>query len=151
MNSVYSQKIFRLYSDYISWSVELMRSFGGVKIFTQLFTGGAQYKNREEHMEFFKDVEDAAGEFFYAIKECTVERDELLDVLQYVLLVCHEGVDEWGDWMLLAAEKHFVPFADLLSREEAVKLYEPYRKLRRRNKGLPPQEDILKKLKKLSK
>ena len=151
MKSAYFEKIISLYTEYISWSAELMRSFGGVKIFSQLFTGGGQYKNREEHMIFFKAVEEAAGEYYAALKNGSAAKAELPELLGFVLLSCHERVDEWGDWMLMAAEKHFVPFVDLLEKEEAASLYEPYRRLRRRNKGLPPQEEILKKLKKLGK
>ena len=150
MKSVHFERIISLYSGYISWSAELMRSFGGVKIFTQLFTGGGQYKNREEHMVFFKAVEEAAGEYYDALKNGSAPKEELAELLSFVLLTCHERVDEWGDWMLMAAEKHFIPFVDLLEREEALSLYEPYRRLRRRNKGLPPQDELLKILKKLS-
>ena len=151
MKSIYFERIVSLYSEYISWSAELMRSFGGVKIFAQLFTGGGQYKNREEHMEFFKATEEAAGEYFEAQKNGSAPREELAELLNFVLITCHEKVDEWGEWMVMAAEKHFVPFVDMLDKEEASRLYGPYRRLRRRNKGLPPQDEILKKLKTLGK
>ncbi len=151
MENIYTQKIFSLYSEYISWSAELMRSFGGIKIFSQLFTGGGQYKNREEHMVFFKATEAAVGEYYDALANGSAPREELEEVLRFVLVDCHDAVDEWGDWMLMAAEKHFVPFVDVLEKEEASRLYEPYRRLRRRNKGLPPQDEILKKLKMLGK
>ena len=147
----YATRIIDLYTEYISWSAELMRSFGGVKIFSQLFTGGGQYKNREEHMIFFKAVEEVAGEYYAALKNGDAPRREAMEILYYVLIGCHGSVDEWGDWMLMAAEKHFVSFVDLLEKEEAAFLYEPYRRLRRRNKGLHPQEEIMKKLKKLGK
>ena len=151
MENTYTKKIISLYSDYITWSAELMRSFGGVKIFSQLFTGGGQYKNRAEHEIFFNACGEAAAELAAAMEDGLVAKEELLELLRFVLVDCHEAVDEWGDWMLLASEKHFVPIVDSLSREEAMPLYEPYRRLRRKNKGLPPQYDILKTLKALCK
>ena len=78
-------------------------------------------------------------------------REELLPLMEYALIGCHEGVDEGTDWMLLAAERLFMPFLELLSGDEAASLYEPYRRLRRKNVGLPPQSEILKTLKKMRK
>lgn len=144
----YSGNILRLYREYIEWSRELMGSYGGVKMFAQLFTGGAEYKNRPEHMDFFRAVEKAAGEYMDAFMEGRLERESLFELLSYVLLDCHNECDDWADWMLMAVEKSFLPFVELLSGQEAAKLYEPYRKLRRKNKGLPPQDEMLKKLKK---
>lgn len=151
MTNELSRSIYALYHEYIRWSSELMKSYGGVKMFTQMFTGGGEYKNREEHGAFFKNCEKAAGEYLAAVEAGTEEREELLRLLQYVLVDCHGQVDDWAEWMLLAVEKHFIPFVDLLSREEAQSLVEPYRRLRRQNKGLPPQDEILKKLKKICK
>ena len=115
----YATRIIDLYTEYISWSAELMRSFGGVKIFSQLFTGGGQYKNREEHRSFFKAVDEVAGEYYAALKNGDAPRREAMEILYYVLIGCHGSVDEWGDWMLMAAEKHFV-FS--VSRIDALKL-----------------------------
>ncbi len=151
MDNTYTQTIYDLYSDYIRWSSELMGSFGGIKMFSQMFTGGGEYKNREEHRKFFADCGIAAEEYFAAMKDGRTGTEELPNVLRLVLVDCHYEGDDWADWMLLAAEKHFIPFVDMLSREEAVELYEPYRRLRRGNRGLPPQDEILKKLKKMAK
>ena len=151
MENAFTQKIISLYSEYITWSAELMRSFGGVKIFSQLFTGGGQYKNRPEHEVFFNACGEAAAELSAALNEGLVSKAELVELLRFVLIDCHDRVDEWGDWMLMASEKHFVPMVESLSREEAMPLYEPYRRLRRKNKGLPPQYDIHKILKTLCK
>lgn len=144
----YSAGIVNLYREYIRWSQELMGSFGGVRMFAQLFTGGGEYKNRPEHMTFFNAVEKAAEEYAVSLAEGNIERDSLPRLLKYVLLDCHAESDDWSDWMLLAAEKHFISLVEGLTAEEAASLYEPYRKLRRRSKGLPPQDDILRLLKK---
>lgn len=143
----YSGNIIKLYDDYINWSNELLGSFGGVQMFAQLFTGGAEYNKREEHSAFFSACGEAAGAYLAALGEGEAPREELMPLLSYVLIRCHSGGDDWAEWMLLAAEKHFLPFIELLTKEEAAELYEPYRKLRRRNKGLPPQDEMLKKLK----
>ncbi len=147
----YCGNIFRIYREYLEWSRELMGSYGGVKIFAQMFTGGGEYKNRPEHMEFFNSCEKAAGEYLAALKDGAVSRDGLIPLLKYTLVDCHSQCDDWGDWMLMAVEKHFLPFGELLTKEEAAELFEPYRKLRRRSKGLPPQEEMLKILKKKQK
>lgn len=146
----YREKFEGLYSSYIDWSRELMGSYGGIKMFAQMFTGGAEYKNREEHMDFFRAAGTLAEEYMVELKSGSADRDGLMEILRYVLLDCHGVGDDWAEWMLLAVEKHFIAFVELLSREEAAALLEPYKKLRRRNKGLPPQDEILKKLKKLS-
>ena len=99
-------------------------------------------------MTFFNAVEKAAEEYAVALAEGNIERDSLPGLLKYVLLDCHAESDDWSDWMLLAAEKHFISLVEGLTAEEAALLYEPYRKLRRRSKGLPPQDDILRLLKK---
>ncbi len=150
MKDSYAQNILDLYKNYITWSADLMDSFGGIKMFSQMFTGGTEYKNREEHKSFIAACEKAAEEYLEALRGGEAPREELLSLLKYVLLDCHGECDEWAEWMLLAAEKNFLPYVELLKTEEAEALYEPYRRLRRKNRGLPPQDEFLKKLKKLS-
>jgi len=143
----YQSNIISLYRNYIQWSKDLMGSFGGVRMRAQRCTGGGEYKNRQEHMEFFSAVEAAAGEYTDAFKAERIDRESLSGLLRYTLIDCHSESDDWSDWMLMAAEKHFLPIAGLLTAAEAQELYEPYRKLRRKNKGLPPQDEMLKLLK----
>jgi len=144
----YCSKIIDIYTEYLNWSKRLLRSLGGTKMFSSILTGGAEYKNREEHEEFFCDCKKAVEEYYAAIINGDTGREDLMPLLRYALLDCHSECDERAEWMLLAAEKHFLPFMELITREEAEELYEPYRKLRRSHKGLPPQDEILKKLKK---
>ena len=53
MMDSYSGNIIRIYKDYLEWSRNFMSSLGGVKMVAQMFTGGGEYKNRSEHMDFF--------------------------------------------------------------------------------------------------
>ena len=148
MNDPKAKAVIELYEDYIRWSGEFLAEYGGIKIFSQLFTGGADYKQRSEHKEFFARCEDAAEEYLQALKSGEADKDDFGQLMQYVLIDCHSSCDDWAEWMLLAAEKNFLPHTEFLTAEQRNALYEPYRRLRKKNRGLPPQEECLKKLKK---
>ena len=147
----YCTNIVNVYTDYMAWSKKLLLSMGGARAIGQMLTGGAEYKNREEHAEFYHKCEAAVAEYKAALVDGSADRASLLPLLKYVLIDVYSQCDERAEWMLLAVEKHYMSFIDELSREEAAEIFEPYRKLRRKNKGLPPQDEILKKLKKLQK
>ena len=147
----YCTNIVNTYTDYMAWSKKLLLSMGGSRAIGQMLTGGAEYKNREEHVEFYHKCEAAVNEYKAALADGSADRASLLPLLKYVLLDVYSQCDERAEWMLLAVEKHYMSFIEELSREEAAEIFEPYRKLRRKNKGLPPQDEIVKKLKKLQK
>ena len=145
------RNIINIYDEYLAWSKKLLLSMGGTRAIGQMLTGGAEYKNREEHAEFYHKCEAAVGEYSAALADGSADRASLMPFLKYILIDVHADCDERAEWMLLAAERHYLPFLELLTAEEAAELFEPYRKLRRRNKGLPPQDEMMKKLKKLQK
>ncbi|MBQ9733426.1 MAG: hypothetical protein IJV74_04245 [Clostridia bacterium] len=138
-----------LYTEYIAWSAEYYAQRSGLLLFSDMFTGGADYKKREEHGRFYERCAALAKDLAASMGAPGADRSLLVPMLRFVLIDCHENCDDWGEWMLLAAEKNFMPLVEMLSGAEAKELYEPYRKLRRKNRGLPPQDELLKKLKKL--
>lgn len=150
MENTFTQAIYNLYSEYISWSAEFLAECGGLNIVKRMFTGNAEYNRRPEHMKFFSDCRAEAEKYLEDVRN-GAGREELMPLLRYVFISCHESCDDVTEWMLMAAEKNFIPFADELTKAEAEELYKPYRSLRRKNRGMPPQDELLKKLKELSK
>ena len=149
-DTVYTGNIYELYRGYVDWSTGFPKDRGGFGILRRLITGNSEYNRQKEHEIFSRQLKGAVEEYGEALRD-GLGREELLPLMEYALIGCHEGVDEGTDWMLLAAERLFMPFLELLSGEEAASLYEPYRRLRRKNIGLPPQSEILKTLKKMRK
>ena len=140
-------KIFELYEDYIRWSAEFLDDYGGLKMFSQLFNGGADYKLRPEHGEFLRSVEAASADYLSALRSGEADRSGLVGLMNYVQRQCYGLCDDWAAWTLLAAEKSALPLVEFLTAEEATALCREYKKQRRRNLGLQPQQDMLKALK----
>jgi len=150
MERTYTNEIYTLYEDYTAWSITFLVENGGMNILRRFFLGNSEYNKQKEHTTFFKAVTEVAENYAAAL-DAGEGREELLPLLQYVLVDCHTGCDETTDWMLLASEKNFIPLLDYINEEEAAALSEPYMRLRRKNRGLPPQDEIRKKLKKAHK
>ncbi len=142
------EKIRGIYAVYINWSAEYLAERSAGSSLSALFTGDRAFKERPEHVSFFDSCAETAAKLLGKLSVGTGVSDRLYELMRFVLLECHEDRIASVDWMLLAAEKHFLPFVELLSAEQAAELYEPYRRARRKNKGLPPQDEMLKKLKK---
>lgn len=140
-------KIFELYEDYIRWSAEFLEEYGGIKMFSQLFNGGADYKQRPEHGQFLHAVECSSAEYLSALRSGEADRRDVKSLLSYVQTLCYSRCDDWATWTLLAAEKSALPFVEFLSAEEAAPLCKEYKKQRRKNLGLQPQHDMMKALK----
>lgn len=143
--------VYRIYAGYINWSSDYIASRPAGKVFSALFTGDSDYKSRPEHEEFIAVCEKAVGELYAHFSTGGFERGKILKLLDYVLFDCHEHCGNEAEWMIFAVEKFFLPFMDHLSKEEAGDFYERYRAFRKRKRGLPVQDEMLKKLKKKSK
>lgn len=143
--------ISQVYTRYIDWSAEYLGGRSGIKVFTAMFSGDGDYKRQPEHTNFFNACAAAAESFLAEFSTGGIQRGELLRVLDYALFDCHGETDRYADWMLLAVEKHFLPFAQLLTAEEAAPRYERYRLARKHSRGLPAQDEMLKILKKRAK
>lgn len=140
-----------VYTRYLDWSADYLGGRSGIKVFSAMLTGEGDYKRQSEHMSFFNDCAAAAESFLEEFEAGRLSRQAMLSTLDYALFGCHEEADQYADWMLLAAEKHFLPFAEHLSAGEAAERYERYRAERKRSRGLPTQDEMLKILKKKSK
>lgn len=140
--------VYAVYNEYINWSSRFILERGTGNTLAAIFTGDREFKDRPEHKSFFDSCGKAAGELYGLFADGKCGSEDILKMLEYVLIDCHKDRMDAVEWMLLAAERHFSPFIPHLSGDEAAALYEPYRRLRRKNRGLPPQDEILKKLKK---
>ena len=150
MEKTYTNEIYELYEGYIGWSITFLAEHEGLNILHRLFLGNSEYNKQPEHVKFFNAV-TAAAENYRAVLASGEGREELLPLLEYVLVSCHDGIDGTTDWMLLASEKNFIPLLDCINDGEAEVLCAPYIRLRRKNRGLPPQDEIRRKLKKTHK
>lgn len=150
MEKIYTSEIYELYEGYIGWSTTFILEHGGLNFLRRFFLGNSEYNRQKEHVEFFNACKKAAEDYLDALRRGE-GAEELRALMDYVLVDCHEGWDDSTEWMLLAAEKNFIPLVEMLDESDMAELYEPYRKLRRKNRGLPPQDEILKMLKKTHK
>ena len=150
MERKYTARIYELYDNYAYWSLSFQQSHGGLKSQRRFLTGNSEYNRQENHKVFFNECGTVVDEYLETVRSGE-GREELLPLLNYVLIECHYDMDPGTEWMLLAMEKRFIPFLEFIGSAGAKYLYEPYRALRRKNRGLPPQDEILKILKKLHK
>ncbi len=145
------EKIRDIYIEYINWGEFYLAERSAGSSLSALFTGDRAFKERPEHTKFYSSCGETAEKLLTEIKAGEAVSEEFFDLMKFVLIDCHIGRIDSVEWMLLAAEKHFLPFVELLGKAQAAELLEPYRRARRKNKGLPPQDDMLKRLKKCAK
>lgn len=135
------------YAEYDMWVRSVHKNQAAARVLTMMITGDRTFKNSPEHERFLTDVEKLSEELIARYRAGDA-RETLPELLQFVLIDCHDGVDQDTDWMFLAAEKVFIPLLELLTQEEAAALYPPYKQLRRKQPGLEIQKNIRKSLKK---
>lgn len=143
-------EVKKLYIDYINWSSDYLASRSADRVIGALFTGDRDYKTRPEHEQFVADCESAVGR----LCECFTrggDQSPVLDLLDYVLFDVHSHCGDEAAWMILACEKYYLPFLDRLSAAELEALYARYKAFRKKKMNLPVQDEMLKKMKKLSK
>ncbi len=138
------------YINYINWSSDYLASRSVGTVLTGLFTGNGDYNSRQEHKSFASDCEKAAEELCANMKNGG-DGSRLWEMLDYVLFQAHGICGNEADWMILAAEKYYIPLVEYLPAKQQRELYERYKAFRKKKMNLPAQEEMLKKLKKLSK
>lgn len=138
------------YINYINWTSDYLASRSAGKILAGMFTSNADFNNRDEHNDFVAACEGACADICAqaALCDCSAELMKLLD---YVLFDVYSHCGDEAGWMILACEKYCLPILDLLSKNDLAQLYERYKAFRKKKMNLPVQDEMLKKMKKLSK
>lgn len=143
-------RVKEIYAAYINWSSDYIASRPAGRVLSALFTGDSDYKSRGEHQVFIDDCEAAAGQLLENFSDEGCAREKVIDTLDYALFRVHEHCGGEAEWMIFAVEKFYLPFLDKLRAEELADFYERYRAFRKKKMGLPVQDEMLKKMKKLS-
>ena len=141
-----AEQLRNRYGAYAAWVRQSLeeRNFGRIAI--GWLSGNDAFKRSGEHERFLNDVQALCAPLLEQYRAGEA-RSTLPEVLRFALIDCHADALQETEWMFLAAEMPFVPFLDLLTKEEAAALYPDYKALRRRQPGLQPQKTIQKKLK----
>lgn len=143
-------RLEKIYSDYVNWSAEYLATRPAGSVIGALFTGDRDYKARDEHDEFAGKCQEFAGQLCEGT-EAGAPHGRLMELLNYVFFDVYSLCGDEAAWMLMACEKFYIPLLDKLSDDELSHLYSRYKNFRKRRMMLPAQEEILKKMKKLSK
>lgn len=143
-------KIRQIYREYIEWVIKYFENTSSfTRSITSFFTGSNDFKRHENHNRFINDVRAEAQKLLSAYQCGSVPREELVSIIRFALLENHDRGISDAKWMFMAAEQFFEPMLPALTRDEAVRLYEEYRLLRKKDPGFPVQQKILKALKRM--
>ena len=139
------------YINYVNWSSEYLAARSAGTILAGMFTGNGDYNNRDEHREFMSRCEDAAAKLLQNFSCPDCDRAAVLLFLDFALFDIHSRCGDEARWMILACEKFYLPFLDLLSAPELESLHSRYKAFRKKRMNLPVQDDMLKRMKQLGK
>jgi len=140
------EEIKHKYTKYNNWVQDFQ---GGANIsqrLMRLFSHNREFNSKPEHKEFYNSVKELAGRYLEEAKE---NGTDVYELLNYVFIECYAVAVKASTFMFLAAEQEFIPFLDLLTRDELVQLEEDYKKRRKKDPGLPIQTRIKKRIRQL--
>ena len=140
-----------LYINYITWSSNYLATRPAGKITIALVTGDRDYKDRPEHDAFAADCEKAAAAVLENLSSPDCKPAAVLELLDFIFFDAYDLCGNEASWLLMACEKFYLPWLDLLPRRELGSLCERYAAFRKKKMKLPAQDELLKKMKKLSK
>lgn len=136
-----------MYMRYNNWVQDFQGESNISQKLMRLFSHNREFNARPEHRGFYFEVEERAKEIYEWAKQ---ENEDVYELIHYVYIDCYGVAVKSTAFMYLAAEQIFVPFLELLTKEEVIRLEAEYRQRRRKDPGLPIQTKIKKYLKQLA-